>query len=51
MLAAVVATFTALYFGMIAAWRRYPAAGIVAVAFVTWIGAFVLVEVFAGGSR
>ena len=36
----VIASLVALYFAMLAGWRRYPAAGIILIGFVSWIAAF-----------
>jgi hypothetical protein len=36
----ILATLVALYFMMLGMWRRYPAAGVIALAFVAWIVAF-----------
>lgn len=36
----IVATIVGLYFAMLAAWRHYPAAGVIAVFIIAWVAAF-----------
>jgi hypothetical protein len=47
---AVYATITMLSVGALVAWRRWPAGVVIMAGFLTWIAAFLVLEIFLGVS-